>query len=114
MCRRQARGRYRHPSKPPAVERVRRWLADGALSLPAHDQLRNELLGFEERVTASGAFTFGARGSGHDDYVSLLITAAMADAKGMIPRGGRARAPAPTLNRIDVTFGIGPYSDLAF
>ncbi len=67
-------------TKERAVATVRRWLADGALVLPAHTKLRSELLSFEERTTPNGGFTFGARGSGHDDYVSLLITAAMADA----------------------------------
>lgn len=65
-------------SKPEAVEKLRRWLAEGRLALPQHRKLRNELLAFEERITPSGAFTFGARGSGHDDYVALLLTAVMA------------------------------------
>lgn len=68
------------PTKERAVATVRRWLADGALVLPPHTKLRSELLSFEERTTPNGGFTFGARGSGHDDYVSLLITAAMVDA----------------------------------
>jgi hypothetical protein len=66
-------------SKPPAVERVRRLLADSALVLPPHEKMRRELLAFEERISASGSFTFGARGNKHDDYVALLITAMMAD-----------------------------------
>lgn len=77
-------------SKPPAVERVRRWLAEGQIMLPEHETARRELLAFEERITASGQFTFGARGSGHDDYVALLITAAMADLDGAMDRGGSA------------------------
>lgn len=72
-------------SKPLAVERVRRWLAERVIALPDHKQLRSELLAFEERITPSGAFTFGARGSGHDDYVALLITAAMAELDGRLP-----------------------------
>jgi hypothetical protein len=66
-------------SKPPAVERVRRWFAEGALALPTHDVMQRECENFEEKITQSGSFTFAARGTGHDDYVSLLITAAMAD-----------------------------------
>ena len=58
------------PTKERAVASVRRFLADGLLVLPEHAQLRRELFSFEERITPSGAFTFGARGSGHDDYVS--------------------------------------------
>lgn len=72
---------FAHPwtasSKPLAVEVVRRWMREGALWLPEHDGMRKELLNFEERITPSGAFTFGARGSGHDDHVALLISAAM-------------------------------------
>ncbi len=66
-------------SKPRAVARLRRWLIDGRLALPPHDALKRELLSFEERITPGGDFTFGARGNGHDDFVSLLITIAMAD-----------------------------------
>lgn len=65
-------------SKPEAVERLRRWFAENRVILPEHEKLRRELIGFEERTTPSGSFTFGARGSGHDDYVALLITAVMA------------------------------------
>ena len=98
-------------SKPAAVELVRRWLVDGALLLPDHSALRREMLAFEERITPSGAFTFGARGSGHDDYVALLLTAAMATLDGKLTR----RDPGPTppcvlagwtarIPRIDVPF----------
>lgn len=95
----QRRGLRFHPitwsntSKVPAVESIRRWLANDQLALPAHEKLRRELHAFEERVTASGAFTFGARGSGHDDYVSLLVTAAMADAAGLLASSPHRRAP---------------------
>lgn len=65
-------------SKPEAVERLRRLFAEGRISLPAHEALRKELLSFEERITPTGALTFGARGSGHDDFVALLLTAVMA------------------------------------
>jgi len=70
---------YTATSKPDAVAHVRMWLRDGRLALPAHEKLRKELLSFEERITPSGAFTFSARGSGHDDYVCLLLTSALAD-----------------------------------
>lgn len=83
-------------SKPEAVERVRRWMADGRLSLPEHDTLRRELLAFEEKITPSGSLTFGARGSGHDDYVSLLITAALA-----IAGDGEARTDWSHARRIN-------------
>ena len=72
---------------------VRRWLADDLLVLPDHEKLRRQLLAFEEKITPSGALTFGARGAGHDDYVALLLTAAMADAAGHLrgsPYGKRS------------------------
>ncbi len=73
------------PSKERAVGTTRRWLADGMLYLPEHERLKDELLEFEERTTTAGGFTFAARGTGHDDFVALLLTAAMADAEKKIP-----------------------------
>lgn len=70
------------PNKSAAVEVTRRWVRDRVLACVPHDDLRKELLMFEETMTASGTLTFAARGSGHDDYVSLLVTAAMADLAG--------------------------------
>lgn len=70
-------------SKPPAVERVRGWLLERSLALPKDPpKLRTELLSFEERLSPSGQFTFAARGNGHDDYVALLVTSAMAELAG--------------------------------
>jgi hypothetical protein len=77
-------------SKPAAVERVRRWFQQDQLLLPKHDKLRRELLAFEEKIAPSGQFTFGARGSGHDDFVALLLTAAMADINRQIDTPARA------------------------
>jgi hypothetical protein len=81
------------PNKERAVSTVRRWLADNLLSLPEHEELRDELLMFEERTTTSGGFTFGARGEFHDDYVALLLTAAIADAAKQLP-GSPSAKPA--------------------
>ena len=67
---------------------MRRWLADEQLALPEHPKLRAELLSFEEQITPSGSFRYAARGSGHDDYVSLLLTAAMAELSGELVIGG--------------------------
>lgn len=68
------------PRKERAVGYLRSLLRDGRLFLPPHERLRAELRDFEERISpSSGALTFGARGAGHDDYVALLLTAAMAD-----------------------------------
>lgn len=73
---------YTSSSKPAAVERVRRWMAEGVLALCAHEKLERELVAFEERALPSGALTFGARGSGHDDFVALVLTAALAELDG--------------------------------
>lgn len=80
------------PTKTQAVEQVRRWFAEGMIALEPHDKLRRELLAFEEKWTSAGTLTFGARGSGHDDYVALLLTAAMADAS-EDPGEGLSRSP---------------------
>ena len=72
---------WTQPNKERAVGIVRRWLAEDRLVLPEHEKMKDELLEFEERTTTSGAFTFGARGSGHDDYVALLITTAIAESE---------------------------------
>lgn len=76
-------------NKPGAVELVRTWMRERTLWLPReqvkdnetrpHDRLRRELLAFEEKLTPSGQITFGARGKAHDDFVALLITAALAE-----------------------------------
>ena len=65
-------------AKPEAVAKLRRWFAEGRVWLPKHEKLKRELLAFEEKITASGEFTFAGRGKRHDDYVALLMTAAMA------------------------------------
>jgi hypothetical protein len=80
------------PTKERAVGMLRRWLADDTLSLPEHEKLRDELLMFEERATPSGSFTFGARGTGHDDYVALLLTAAMVDNARLLPASPNRRS----------------------
>jgi hypothetical protein len=75
---------WTNESKTLAVEGLRRWLAEKRLALPIHDKLKRELHSFEERVTPNGSFTFAARGKSHDDYVAVLLTAAMADSRGGI------------------------------
>jgi hypothetical protein len=70
-------------SKPAAVERVRTWLREGTVAIPAEpSKFRAQMLSFDEKITPSGQFTFAARGSGHDDYPALLVTAAMAQLDG--------------------------------
>lgn len=82
-------------SKTTSVERVRRWFADGSVELPEHERLRRELLRFEERITPSGGLTFAGRGSGHDDFVSLLLTAAMAEQEDAIASARASTRPIP-------------------
>jgi hypothetical protein len=87
-------------SKPQAVERVRAWLRELTLALPRHEALRRELVAFEEKITPAGSFTFNARSGGHDDYVALLITAAMADMDGQLLKPGESgpyEGPSPPL-----------------
>lgn len=82
-------------SKPRGVETARRWLRERTIALPKHEQLRRELISFEERLTPAGSYTFGARGSGHDDFVALLITAALAHEAGEFPLPRSSRRIAP-------------------
>lgn len=115
---------YEHPWTPPSKERavsiVRRWLAEKRLILPMHEKLRDELMDFEERIAPSGGFTFGARGSGHDDFVALLITAAIADSERLLKgspgrkmgiyealsAGARQRADAARRERLERAAGL--------
>jgi hypothetical protein len=78
--------------------------------LAKHDKMRKEMLAFEERVTPNGALTYGARGGKNDDYVALLITAAMADMAGAFRESNRgAKAPAPEIGIpiLERGFGFG-------
>jgi hypothetical protein len=83
---------WTNPLKVQAVGRLRRWLRDRQLILPpptsspAAERLYRELLAFRERLTPSGAVTFQAAGGQHDDHVAALLTLAMADALGTLPR----------------------------
>jgi len=85
---------YSNVSKPEGVSHVRGWFRDGRVALEPHEKLRKELLGFEERILPSGSISFGARGSGHDDYVSLLITTALADLNGDLKTSPYRRSSA--------------------
>jgi hypothetical protein len=70
-------------NKTDAVERLRRMLKEGSLSCDRDEDLRRELLAFEERTTPSGSLTFGGRRE-HDDRVALLITGVIADLAGYL------------------------------
>jgi hypothetical protein len=73
------------PQKERAVERVRRWLAEGTLVLPQHEAMRSQLLAFEETISPSGALTFRGRRGGHDDYCMLIMLGALVDIEGQLP-----------------------------
>lgn len=75
---------WNQPNKVQAVATLKRWLSEGSIVLEPHPALRKELGHFSEKVTPSGMITYGARGKAHDDYVALLLTAAMADTEGQI------------------------------
>jgi hypothetical protein len=83
--------KYTNPSKTEAME----WLFDKAktnrLRIEQHAEMRKELLEFREKILPSGAITY--QGLRHDDFVSLLMTAAMADLDGFF-MGSPTQAPA--------------------
>lgn len=77
---------WTNENKAEAVRRIRRQLSEEVIVLPPErDKLKKELSAYAERITASGAITYSARGTGHDDEAALLITATMADMERMIP-----------------------------
>jgi hypothetical protein len=79
-------------SKGPAVRDVRALFRERRLIIACeHEKLRRELHSYEERLSPSGTVAYAAHGTGHDDYVSLLVTLAMAQSEGLLP--GSPRAP---------------------
>jgi hypothetical protein len=88
---------YTSASKPKALERLRRWLAEERISLCLSDKLRSELFAFEETISPTGQPTFKGRGTSHDDHVAILITAALAELSGDI-----------SSDELEVAFTIGP------
>jgi hypothetical protein len=79
---------WTQPNKVAAVDRISSWLRDGVLSLPGKepltDELKRQLLQFDQRILPSGAITFGGRGATHDDLAALIVTAAIADTNGQL------------------------------
>lgn len=72
-------------SKIESVRRLREHLAKRSLILPERAKLKKEMLGYAERITASGAITYSARGTGHDDEMALLMTLASAELEQLVP-----------------------------
>lgn len=77
---------WTNASKVDSVRRIREHLGRGTLVLPPErEKLKRELLNYAERITASGAITYSARGAGHDDEAALVMTAAMAELERLVP-----------------------------
>lgn len=100
-------------SKVAAVERVRRWLADDVLILPSHEKLRRQMLAMQEKFTRRGEVTISGRGTRHDDFAALVITAAMVDIDDGLraprPEGRRFLGGVATWSGADLTVG-GEYT----
>jgi len=79
-------------NKSEAVTRLNRLFAEDAIVLPSRPKLERELLSYSERIAPSGTLTYSARGGGHDDEASLLITCALAELERMLP-GSTLHAP---------------------
>jgi hypothetical protein len=77
---------WTNANKIEAVTRLKRQFAENGIVLPPErEKLKRELLSYAERITATGTITYSARGTGHDDEVSLLITCAMAELERLVP-----------------------------
>lgn len=72
-------------NKADAMHLLRRLLHERALIVQPHAQMKQQMLGLEERILPSGQFSYGARRGAHDDYAALLLTAMMADASWGLP-----------------------------
>lgn len=74
-------------NKADAVALVRRWMRERALHLPEHDQLRRQLMNYEERIMPSGTIKYAARGAAHDDYAALVVMTAMVEGENLASAG---------------------------
>ncbi len=81
-------------SKTDAVAHLRHLMAERRLYIPSHwIALKKQMLRYSEIILPSGALKYSGRRQGHlDDQVSALLSLAMADAEGLVPR--RRRGPA--------------------
>ena len=72
-------------AKPKAIARLRRMLAEGAVSFERNETLRRQLLAFEEVVTPNGIRFAGKDPTGgHFDLVSAVLTGVMAEQQGAL------------------------------
>jgi hypothetical protein len=77
--------RWDNEAKSKAVYRLRHLMASGALYLQQHEQLRAELLSYQEKISPSGVVSYAGRGATKDDHVSLLLNAAMVEHERALP-----------------------------
>ncbi len=96
-------------NKPKAVTMLRRWFSEGLIKVPAHEKLLRELRAFEERISASGHFTYDSRGV-HADYLACIITAAVAELERELSRSPMHPTSQVTVGRSP----IGPYGGGGF
>ncbi len=76
---------WSNENKVRAVEHAVRLFREGRIAIPpGHARLADELGRFEEKLTPGGYRTFGARGNGHDDFVSVVLMAALLDLEGQL------------------------------
>ncbi len=86
---------WSNKSKEAAISTLRRWMRARMIAIEPGaegEALRQELLGFEERLSPAGVMTFGARRGGHDDRVALLINAAMAESQFLLEGSPNGRS----------------------
>jgi hypothetical protein len=72
-------------TKGKAVYRLRHLMASDALYLPQHEQLRAELLSFQEKIAPSGVVQYAGRGATKDDHVAQILCAAMVEHERQLP-----------------------------
>jgi len=65
-------------SKRTAVDHIERWMRSNDLLLCESPKLKLQLQQYRERITKNGDLTYSGSGP-HDDYVQVLMTAAMAN-----------------------------------
>lgn len=88
---------FTHENKQDAVRKLALMLEQDQLVLPrGNGWLRQELLGFTEKISKLGKTTWEARGKKHDDMVSALLILMICDSKGLLEGG-----PSHRLKRRD-------------
>lgn len=97
---------YTNQRKAEALEWVAQLARTDRLRIERHSEMRKELLEFREKVLPSGAITYA--GLRHDDFVSLLMTSALADIDGLFRGSPTQTPPKGSGGRSD--FGPGDFT----